>query len=114
MSDVRLWDYAHARAGDKGDTSILSVFPLSVTDYPWLVRELTAERVQLHFGEEFRSEVRRFEVPNVHGLQFVCRQALAGGVTTSLALDTHGKSLSSRLLALRLPDPRAAETHSDS
>ena len=113
MSDVRLWDYAHARAGDKGDTSILSVFPLSDSDYPWLVRELTAERVQQHFGEEFRAEVRRFEVPNVQGLQFVCRQALAGGVTTSLALDTHGKNLSSRLLALRLPDPRAGQTHSD-
>ena len=106
MNDVPLWDYAHARAGDKGDTSILSVFPLSDSDYPWLVRELTAERVQHHFGEEFRAEVRRFEVPRVQGLQFVCRQALAGGVTTSLALDTHGKNLSSRLLALRLPDPK--------
>jgi hypothetical protein len=105
MSDVQLRDYAHARAGDKGDTSILSVFPLSDSDYPWLVQELTAERVQAHFGDEFRSAVHRFEVPNVHGLQFVCRQALAGGVTTSLALDTHGKNLSSRLLALRLPAP---------
>jgi len=114
MSDVRLWDFAHARAGDKGDTSILSVFPLSDSNYPWLVHELTAERVQQHFGEEFRAEVRRFEVPNVHGLQFVCRQALAGGVTTSLALDAHGKSMSSRLLALRLPHPRAAQAHPDS
>lgn len=105
MNDVRLRDYAHARAGDKGDTSILSVFPLSDGDYPWLVRELTAERVQQHFGAEFQTEVDRFQVPNVHGLQFVCRQALAGGVTTSLALDTHGKSLSSRLLAMRLPGP---------
>lgn len=112
MNDVRLWECAHARAGDKGDTSILSVFPLSDSDYPWLVRELTAERVQQHFGEEFRSEVQRFEVPNVQGLQFVCRQALAGGVTTSLALDTHGKSLSSRLLALRLPDTRAGHRQS--
>ena len=112
MSEVRLYDYAHARAGDKGDTSILSVFPFADGDYPWLVRELTAKRVQQHFGEEFQAEVRRFEVPNVQGLQFVCRQALAGGVTTSLALDTHGKSLSSRLLALSLPSPNAAEAPS--
>ena len=114
MNDVRLWELAHARAGDKGDTSILSVFPLADSDYHWLVRELTAQRVRLHFGAEFRSEVRRFELPNVHGLQFVCRQALAGGVTTSLALDTHGKSLSSRLLALRLPAPTEADAPPDS
>ena len=57
--------------------------------------------------------MRRFELPNVQGLQFVCRQALAGGVTTSLALDTHGKNLSSRLLALCLPDTRATEAQAD-
>ena len=101
---VQLRQVAHARAGDKGDTSILSVFPLDDADYDWLSRELTAERVAAHFGPEFAGEVRRFEVPLVQGLQFVCRQALAGGVTTSLALDTHGKTLSSRLLALELPD----------
>ena len=102
---VQLRQVAHARAGDKGDTSILSVFPLDDADYDWLSRELTAERVAAHFGARVRrAEVRRFEVPLVQGLQFVCRQALAGGVTTSLALDTHGKTLSSRLLALELPD----------
>ncbi|KQZ74987.1 MULTISPECIES: hypothetical protein [unclassified Nocardioides] len=102
MNDVLLHDVAHARAGDKGDTSILSLFPLDDADYEWLVREVTAERVEAHFAGEFGGRVQRFELPNVHGLQFVCRQALAGGVTTSLAIDTHGKSLSSRLLSLRI------------
>lgn len=105
---VLLREVAHARAGDKGDTSILSVFPLADADYDWLVAELTAERVAAHFGAEIAGEVRRFEVPLVQGLQFVCRWALAGGVTTSLALDTHGKSLSSRLLGMRVSRPGRA------
>lgn len=100
---VRLHEVAHARAGDKGDTSTLTVIPYDDADYEWLVRELTAERVQEHLKEDVRGEVTRFELPNLCALQFVCRQSLGGGVTTSLAVDTHGKTMSSRLLALRLP-----------
>lgn len=101
---VRLHDVAHARAGDKGDTSTLTVIPYVDEDYAWLVRELTAERVQLHLRAQVRGPVTRFELPNIAVLQFVCRQSLDGGVTTSLAVDAHGKTLSSLLLGLDLPD----------
>ena len=47
-------------------------------------------------------EVRRFELPHLAALQFVCERSLSGGVTTSLSLDAHGKSLSSALLELEL------------
>jgi hypothetical protein len=90
MTTVHLREIAHARAGDKGDTAILSVFPLDDDNYEWLVAHV------------------RYEIKSICGLQFVCAHALAGGVTTSLALDSHGKSLSSRLLGLPVPDPRSA------
>lgn len=99
---VRLHEIAHARAGDKGDTSTLTVIPYDDADYPLLVRELTGERVRTHLVGLVHGEVTRFELPNLSALQFVCRQSLDGGVTTSLAVDTHGKSMSSRLLALDL------------
>jgi hypothetical protein len=102
---VRLHEVAHARAGDKGDTSTLTVLPYRDTDYPWLVQELTAERVREHLSDLVRGDVTRFELPNLSALQFVCRQSLGGGVTTSLAVDTHGKSMSNRLLALEVPAP---------
>lgn len=102
---VRLHDLAHARAGDKGDTSTLTVIPYSDDDYPLLVTLLTAERVREHLSGVVMGEVIRFELPNLSVLQFVCRESLGGGVTTSLAVDTHGKSLSSRLLALQVPVP---------
>ncbi len=95
-------EIAHARAGDKGDTSTLTVIPYDDADYPLLARELTAERVRTHLVGLVHGEVTRFELPNLSALQFVCRQSLDGGVTTSLAVDTHGKSMSSRLLALDL------------
>ena len=43
----------------------------------------------------------RHVLPNLGALHFVCHQ-VDGGVTTSLALDTHGKSLSSRLLSMEI------------
>jgi len=36
------------------------------------------------------------------GAGFQCSHALSGGVTTSLALDSHGKSLSYALLTLEV------------
>ena len=103
---MKLHDIAHARAGDKGDTSTLTVIPYDDADYDLLTRELTVDRVRDHLGPHVRGEVQRFELPNLCALQFVCHRSLGGGVTTSLAVDTHGKGMSSRLLALVLDDPR--------
>lgn len=101
---MKLRQIAHARTGDKGDTSSISVIAFDQDDYPRLLREVTAERVKAHFGALVAGEVTRYEIPSLGALNFVMRQALGGGVTRSLTLDTHGKSLSSALLDLDLPD----------
>lgn len=103
---MRLHDIAHARAGDKGNTSTLTVIPYDDADYPWLVEMLTPEAVRQQLSPHVQGEVSRFELPNLCALQFVCRDSLGGGVTTSLAVDTHGKTMSSRLLAMELPSRR--------
>jgi hypothetical protein len=105
VTERYLREFAHARAGDKGDTAILSVFPLDDEDFEWLSAHLTAQRVKAHLSDYIAGKVTRYEVPAICGLQFVCTHALDGGVTTSLALDSHGKSLSSRLLGMRVPAP---------
>jgi hypothetical protein len=52
-----------------------------------------------------RGEIVRYELPGIGALNFVLQRALGGGVTRSLALDAHGKSLSSALLSLEIPRP---------
>jgi hypothetical protein len=94
----KLHELAHARAGDKGDTLTLSVFALREADYPLLVGQVTPAAVKRHLAHIVEGDVRRYELPNLHALQFVCERALDTGVTTSLALDPHGKSLSYALL----------------
>jgi hypothetical protein len=98
----RLYDLAHARAGDKGDTSILAVFAYDPADYPLLLRVLTAERVREHFHGMVLGAVTRRELPGLHALTFVLESALGGGVTRTARLDAHGKCLSSWLLALEI------------
>lgn len=97
-----LHEIAHCRAGDKGNTATLSIFPRDDADFPILVREVTAARVKEYLADHIAGEVVRYELPGLCALHFVCHQIIDGGVTTSLALDTHGKSLSSRLLELNV------------
>ena len=95
---MKLHQLAHARTGDKGDTLTLSLFAYRADDLPLLTCVVTAERVKQHLGDIVQGKVTRWELPNVGGLHFVCEHALLSGVTTSLALDPHGKSLSFALL----------------
>ena len=97
-----LRDIAHARTGDKGDVCNISLIAFDEQHYPRLLRELTAERVKAHFAGIVRGEVTRYEIPSLAALNFVLTRALGGGVTRSLALDAHGKSLSSLLLDLEI------------
>lgn len=100
----KLFEIAHSRAGDKGDTSILSLIAYRPEDYPLLREQVRPEAVQALLGELVRGPVRRHELPGLGALVFVCEHALASGVTTSLRLDTHGKSLSSALLEFEVDD----------
>jgi hypothetical protein len=101
---MQLREIAHARAGDKGDTSNISVIVYDPADYPRLEKFLTAERVKAHFREVVQGQVRRYALPGIGAFNFVMQGALAGGVTRSLALDAHGKSLGFALLGMDIPD----------
>ena len=100
-----LREIAHSRAGDKGNISNISVIAYDPKDYPLLERHVTVERVKQHCEGVVQGEVQRYTLPGLGALNFVLHNALTGGVTRSLALDAHGKSLSSAILSLEIPDP---------
>lgn len=107
---VKLHEIAHARSGDKGDTSNISVIAFDAGDFGFLVEHVTADQVAQHFGDTITGTVTRYELPALGAMNFVMTGALGGGVVRSLALDTHGKSLSSALLELELPDKRVSSS----
>jgi hypothetical protein len=99
---MKLYEIAHCRAGDKGNTSILSLIAYRADDYPLLVEKVTVAAVQRHLTGIVAGKVTRHEVPDLLALQLVCEEALLTGVTTSLAMDTHGKALGSALLEMEI------------
>jgi hypothetical protein len=99
---MKLRELAHSRTGDKGNIANISVIAYREADYPLLLERITVERVKDHFQEIVKGEVIRYELPLLGALNFVLHDTLGGGVTRSLALDKHGKSLSSALLDMEI------------
>jgi hypothetical protein len=97
---IRLIDIAHARSGDKGDAANVGVIARDKRFYPILLRELSAERVKLHFEGICLGEVQRFEMPNLGAVNFLLHNTLGGGGTVSLKNDAQGKTLSSAMLRM--------------
>lgn len=95
---MKLWEIAHSRTGDKGNISDISLIVYDMKDYDLICRTITAQRVKEWFSGMVYGDVLRYELPSMGALNFVLYDALGGGVTRSLSMDKHGKSLSSYLL----------------
>ena len=106
LIEVPLHRVAHACAGDKGNRLNVSVIPYRGGAYPFLVEQVTPERVHALFAHRGATAVRRYELPLLPALNLVIDDVLEGGVNGSLNLDGHGKTLSFRLLSLPVRVPR--------
>ena len=113
-ADVNRWScqvplhaIAHGRAGDKGNCLNVSVIAYQESFWPWLTDQVTVERIHELFCNRGAVAVSRFELPNLSALNFVINNALDGGVNSSLALDTHGKTLSFMVLEMLVWLPRS-------
>ena len=62
------------------------------------------KRYFAHFAE---GEVERFDVPGINALNFVLRNSLGGGGTSSLRLDTQAKTYAQVLLGFPVSVPES-------
>ena len=102
MARIQLRQIAHARSGDKGDAANIGLIALKPEHYPVLVAQVTAERVKEHFHELCKGKVERFELPNLHALNFLLHEALDGWGAVSLRTDAQGKTFSAALLRMEI------------
>jgi hypothetical protein len=100
MSTVLLHSLAHARTGDKGNRSSISVIAYDPKHWSLLVAQVTEDRVAQLFAYRKPSSVKRYLLPKLHAMNFVIDDVLDGGVNGALNLDSHGKTLSGLLLSL--------------
>ncbi len=102
MPKFLLKDLAHARSGDKGNISNICVFARKPEDYELLKNYVTAEKVKGHFSGVVHGTVVRYELPSLHGFNFVLQEALGGGATFSLRMDKLGKTMASALMRMEV------------
>lgn len=107
MPRIALVHLAHARSGDKGDTANVGVIAYRPEDFELLKEQLTPAAVKAHFGEMIQGEVERFELTNLHALNFLLHGALDGGGTMSLMNDAQGKVFSTAMLRMEVEVPQA-------
>jgi len=100
MTQFYLRELAHARSGDKGDTSNIGVIAYREAFYPLIAAQVTVERVRAHFLGLVKGRITRYELPRFSAINLVLEESLGGGVTRSLSLDPHGKSYSALILTL--------------
>lgn len=102
---IALGEIAHSRSGDKGNHANVAIIALHAAGYEWLKQHVTVEAISQYFQNLGASRVERFEAANVWGLNFMLYDALAGGASRSLRIDTQGKALGQAVLAMRVPRP---------
>lgn len=102
---ITLGQIAHARSGDKGNHANVGVIAYTWAGFDFLRDVLTAERVAEYFASLEPSSVERFELPRLSAFNFLLYNALGGGASQSLRIDTQGKLLGTSILALELPRP---------
>ena len=102
MKKIQLRQIAHARSGDKGDSSNVGILAHSRGAYEVIEEQLTPERVKAHFGNLVKGKVERFELPNLLGLNFILHDSLGGGGSESLKNDAQGKTHGQALLLMEV------------
>lgn len=102
MPRIYLYDIAHGRSGDKGDTSNVCVYARKPEYYEIIKREVTPENLKEYFGDMVGGDIIRYDVETLNGMNFVMHHALGGGATMSLRLDSLGKSMGSAVMRMRI------------
>ena len=102
MKEIYLKEIAHGRSGDKGDISNVCVFARKEESYPIIKEQVTEEKVKEYFKDMVEGAVTRYEVESLKGFNFVMKQALGGGATHSLRLDSLGKSMGSAFMRMKI------------
>ncbi|GMU85733.1 MAG: hypothetical protein AMXMBFR48_09750 [Ignavibacteriales bacterium] len=99
---VRLIDFCHGRSGDKGDAANVGIIAYNTAGFQYISNILTEQFVKNYFEGVCFGDVQRYELPNIHALNFILNNTLGGGGTVSLKLDAQGKTLAAALLRLEV------------
>ena len=105
--DVPLVKIAHGRSGDKGADANIGIIARKPEYYGLIRRELTSSRVRDYFAYLMSGDVERYDLPGIHGVNFLLHDALGGGGIASLRNDPQGKAYAQILLDIPIAVPES-------
>ncbi|MCF1592311.1 acyclic terpene utilization AtuA family protein [Streptomyces muensis] len=95
-----------ARSGDKGGNANVGLWTRDEAGYRWLRDHLTPDRLRELLPEAKDLEIRRYELPNLHALNFVIAGLLGEGVASSTRPDPQAKGLGEYVRSRLVPMPQ--------
>jgi hypothetical protein len=96
---IALGRLAGARSGDKGGNANLGLWVHTGEQYAWLAEYLTVEKFQELLPDTAHLTVSRYELANIHALNFVVEGILGLGVAASVRNDPQAKGFGEYLRA---------------
>ncbi len=95
---VPLVQLAWGRSGDKGDAANIGLIARKPEYLPFIRAAITEQAVARWFAHLVHGEVRRYDLPGTHALNFTLQEALGGGGIASVRMDPQGKAYAQMLL----------------
>ena len=102
---VPLIDIAWGRSGDKGNHANIGIIARRPEFLPYIRQALQPAMVADLFKHYAPAEVRRFDLPGIHALNFMLYDVLGGGGIASLRNDPQGKGYAQILLGVEIAVP---------
>lgn len=99
------------RSGDKGGCANVGVWATSTEAYGFLQKFLTVERLKTLMPETAELEVIRYDLANIHSLNFFIKGILGEGVASSVRMDPQAKSMGEYLRAKTIEVPASLIKH---
>lgn len=105
LTPVPLIELAWGRSGDKGNHANIGIIARRPEYLPYIRAALQPGTIAEMFKHYAPTDVRRFDLPGIHGINFMLYDVLGGGGIASLRNDPQGKGYAQILLGLNILVP---------
>ena len=103
--EVPLEALCYARSGDKGNKANVGLMVRDEKYLPILEGQVTGETVADYFAHLVDGSVSRYALPGFGAYNFLLTEALGGGATASIRMDSQGKAYGQMLLSMPVKVP---------
>ncbi|WP_109829558.1 acyclic terpene utilization AtuA family protein [Reichenbachiella versicolor] len=104
--EVKMKELCLVRSGDKGNNANIGILPRTKDIYQFMKKNLTEKVISGWFNDLGVTQVDKYSLDNMMGLNYVLHNVLDGGGTVSGRIDSQGKMLAAAVLSQKVWVPQ--------